>query len=182
MTFLEKMNAELENATAKTAAAQDRQKIFADQHRREQTYKIGDKVWLSTANFRMQKGKTKKLAVKFKGPYTSQRIKSSTAYRLDLRGTLKVHPTFHVSQLKPFKESDDYPRVINVERPGAIEEFEDGSKTLAMEKIIGKKTIKGKPYYKIRWQGYDSSEDTWEPPSSLKNVQHLVDEYNTSHR
>ena len=177
MGFLKKMNRKLQSATTKTAAAQDRQKTFADQHRREQTYQVGDQVWLSTANLRLIRPRTKKLAKKFKGPYTVTQIISSNAYKLDLRGTMRVHPVFHTSQLKPFKDSDMYPRNIDIEKPGPIEEFEDGSKTFAMDKIIGSKKVKGKTYYRIRWKGSPPLEDTWLPERELKHVQGLLKLY-----
>ena len=182
MSFLKRMNNQIERAIANTAAAQDRQKTFADQHRREETYKIGDEVWLSTKEFRMQPGKTKKFAKKYKGPYQIIKIVSPTAYKLDLRGTMRVHPVFHVSRFKPFKKSDMHPSFVR-ERPGPIEEFEDGSKLMQVEKLVAKKTIKGKTYYKVRWLGYEASEDTWEPPSALKTVdaQKLVEAFDNTH-
>ena len=181
LSFLSKMNDELERAAANTAAAQDRQKTFADQHRQEKIYKIGKKVWLLTSNFRIKKGRAKKLTKKFTGPFTIKQIISSTAYKLDLKGTSRAHPVFHVSQLKPFKESDMHPDYKNSGPPRPIEEFEDGSKVYQMDKIVGGKRSNGKTYYKIRWQGFDSSEDSWELPSSLRGVQKYVDEYNALH-
>lgn len=31
--------------------------------------------------------------------------------------------------------------------------------------------------FKVHWEGYDSSYDTWEPEENLKNVQKLVNEF-----
>ena len=179
LSFLKNMNEEIDKAIANTAAAQDRQKTFADQHRREQSYKLGDKVWVSTQNFRMQKGKTKKFANKFEGPFTIEQVVSSTAYKLDLKGVLKVHPVFHVQHLKPYKTSEMHPDIEDGPT-AAKEDYEDDNSPMLIDKIVNSKKIKGKTYYRIRWQGLDASEDTWEPPSALRHVQRFVDEYNAA--
>ena len=37
-------------------------------------------------------------------------------------------------------------------------------------------------YYKVRWLGYGSEHDTWEPEHELqRNCKHLLNKYNTSH-
>ena len=37
-----------------------------------------------------------------------------------------------------------------------------------VEQIIDSKFIKGKSFYLLRWKGYDSSNDTWEPAENLQ--------------
>lgn len=38
---------------------------------------------------------------------------------------------------------------------------------------MGRRTI-----YQVKWEGYNSDQNTWEPLSNLRNVKHLVKEYN----
>ena len=82
--------------------AQDRQKKYADQSRREMVFSIGDWVYLKVS---AQKGKNRfgkvgKLAVRFIGPYQIiQRIRE-VAYRLNLPEEMQIHPVFHVSMLR----------------------------------------------------------------------------------
>jgi hypothetical protein len=58
-------------------------------------------VWLNIKNFRLLEG----LNHKFLGPYVSPfkvlEKKLSDTYKLKLPKNLRVHPTFHVSLLKP---------------------------------------------------------------------------------
>ena len=46
-----------------------------------------------------------------------------------------------------------------------------------IEKIIGKRIIKGKVEYKIKWEGYSMAECTWEPIENLATAKELVEEY-----
>ena len=39
-----------------------------------------------------------------------------------------------------------------------------------MEKILKKRTVRGMEQYLVRWKGYDSFEDTWEPIENLENA------------
>jgi hypothetical protein len=43
-----------------------------------------------------------------------------------------------------------------------------------VEAISGKKIQSGKPLYNIKWVGYDSSENTWEPIENLSGCKNLL--------
>ena len=47
--------------------------------------------------------------------------------------------------------------------------------TFIIYKIVGKKIVRDKVYYKIRWKGYKENDDTWEPPQHLNKK--LIDDY-----
>ena len=48
-----------------------------------------------------------------------------------------------------------------------------------VEDIVDHKFVyNGSIQYRVKWVGYKSSEDTWEPPLNLENVSELVDNYN----
>ena len=46
-----------------------------------------------------------------------------------------------------------------------------------IEKIIGKRIVKGKVEYRIKWEGYSMAESTWEPIENLETAKELVEEY-----
>ncbi len=66
-------------------------------------------MWLNIKNFRLLEG----LSHKFLGPYASPfkvlEKKLSDIYKLELPENLKVHPTFHVSLLKPISRDASRP-------------------------------------------------------------------------
>ena len=47
-------------------------------------------------------------------------------------------------------------------------------KEFEVEKIIDKKSKKGKYFYKVKWKDYPLSEATWEPKENLKNAKAAI--------
>ena len=108
--FLSSWQANIQRAKDSLQAAQDRQAENANRHSRSKTFKEGDQVMLSTAHLNPPSEKQrplKKLQVKFIGPYEVQTVISSTAYRLRLPHTLRIHLVFHISLLKRYKPSPE---------------------------------------------------------------------------
>lgn len=46
-----------------------------------------------------------------------------------------------------------------------------------VERIVDKKQIRGKTYYKVKWEGYPYSQCTWEPIDHLENVINLINHF-----
>ena len=46
-----------------------------------------------------------------------------------------------------------------------------------IEKIIGKRIIKGNIEYKVKWLGYDESQSTWEPIKHLIHAKEVIKDY-----
>ncbi|XP_025760891.1 uncharacterized protein LOC112845741 [Oreochromis niloticus] len=90
--------AALLQTTTRTCRTADRRRTLAPQ------YAVGQRVWLSSANIPL-KSMSRKLAPRFLGPFTVRRIINPVSVRLQLPASMKVHPTFHVSQLKPVSSS-----------------------------------------------------------------------------
>lgn len=83
--------------------AQQAMKASADKHRRAVCFEVGDLVYLKMRPYRLRslaRKLNKKLSTRFYGPYPVEARVGPVAYRLHLPPEARIHPTFHVSQLK----------------------------------------------------------------------------------
>lgn len=46
-----------------------------------------------------------------------------------------------------------------------------------VENIVNVRIRKGKKEYEVKWKGYDSAENTWEPEQHLDTAQQLLEEF-----
>ena len=136
---LEEMKVIWAETTAQLVLEQAKQKRNADQHRRDVKYKVGDSVWLSTANLKLWRGK---LQDKWIGPYViTTLLEGGVSVELDLRGELgRVNNSFHVSLLRPYESSVfEWPGRAEPNRPPP--QLVDGGTEWDVEAIVGKKVV-----------------------------------------
>ena len=146
--FVEKMRKIQEEVKAALGKAQEEMKKFIDRKQeKEEEYKVGDLVLLSTKDLKWQiKGRrSEKLTERFVGPYKIKRIISSNAIELKLPRTIKIHPVVNVSRVRLYKpqvegQKKTPPKLVIIE---GEEEFE-------VEKILNKRVVRGKEKFLVR--------------------------------
>lgn len=175
----------LVRAQETTKTAQARQKKYADEHRRQLTFVVGDRVLLATANLKLV-GETKrarKFTERFIGPYRVKKVINANAYELELPPTLKIHPTINISQLKEYHDgSAAFPtRPTPLTRPEPAAINNDGTAEWSVERILDHRRYGRRKIlqYLILWKGYPVHEATWEPIENLDGALELVVDYNT---
>ena len=121
---------------------------------------------------------TRKLAPKYVGPYTISAVISTTAYKLDLPTTMRIHPVFHVSLLKPYHPSpSDFERITP---PPAEFIPNTNQEEYEVETILDKRVLRGKTQYLIKWMGYPLHDATWEPTQNLVNAPQKIKEFEST--
>jgi hypothetical protein len=110
--FLEGLANATKIATDALVLAKANQERNANKSRRDMSYQVGDQVLLSANHINLASQAlrpTKKLQHRFLGPYRVVKRVSPVAYRLELPESLRIHPVFHVSLLRPYKDPASFP-------------------------------------------------------------------------
>jgi len=173
--FVEKMRKIQEEAKTALGKAQREMKKFTDRKRgKEEEYRVGDLVLLSTKDLKWQmKGKrSEKLTERFVGPYKVKGIVSSNAIELELPKSIKIHPVVNISRVRLYKSQVEGQKKTPP-KPVIIE----GEEEFKVEKILNKRVVWGKEKFLVRWKGYTAEEDMWESRENLGNAKELVEEF-----
>ena len=153
--------------------AQDRQKSYADAHRRELEFSEGAQVLLRTKNLNLRSFGSRKLLPRYVGPFKVLRRIGIVAYELELPPVMKCHPVFHVSLLQPYLTSGRLqPPPIPIDVDGEPE-YEVELVLLHRDVKIGKRS---RCEYLIKWVGYNHEHNSWEPENGM-NCDELIAAY-----
>jgi len=165
-TPLEEMSQLHHVLRAEMSQPQIRQKEYYDQHRKpDPNFKSGDMVWLLTRNIRTTRP-CKKLDYKKIGPFKILTKIGSSAYKLDLPDTMRIHNTIHISLLEPYKNNKLPTQRQEPPLPIIIE----GEPEYELEEIGDARLYYGKLQYRAKWTGYAPEHDkVWYPGSNFEN-------------
>ncbi|PNX70554.1 Ty3/gypsy retrotransposon protein, partial [Trifolium pratense] len=92
----------------KLLKAQETMKEYADKHRSPHNFKVGDFVFVKLRPYRQNSvlgRRFHKLSKRFYGPFKLIQAIGDVAFQLELPSTSRIHPIFHVSQLKPCSDT-----------------------------------------------------------------------------
>jgi hypothetical protein len=129
-------------------------------------YHVGDYVLRLHPSSKLGEGAPHKLGSFWQGPYRITHILQSdsmgTICTIENLVTGRLTKT-HIAQLKPFKYDPTYVTPLNV----AVKDTEE---YVVAEILQHQKQSDGTLRWLVRWDGYSSEDDTWEPYSHLKDV------------
>jgi hypothetical protein len=147
--------------------AQSRMKKYADTHRSERVFTVGDRVYLKLQPY-VQSSVTRrgnqKLAFRYFGSYTIIQRIGATAYKLYLPDSAQIHPVFHVSQLKAAISRN---QVVAASLPAQTDALQIPTKVL-QSRLIQKGGVTV-AQVKVVWSGMDDSLATWEDLKALQD-------------
>ena len=107
------------------------------------------------------------------GPFKVEEVISQMAFHLCIPSRWKIHPIFHASLLTTYKETSEHgPNFLQppLDLIDSKEEYE-------VKAVLEHRGKPNRHTFLIRWKGYSTAEDTWEPERNLSNAQPLITEY-----
>lgn len=143
-------------------------------------YEVGDKVLINPHSLQLlkaEKGRGKKLLMKYDGPFEIIGKISPVAYRLRMPASYGVHPILNIAHLEKYVDSPtelgDRPR-RNLHRAN----FEDLPEE-NVDRIVSERKKPGRngqliTKYLIRFEHYNADHDEWKTAVQLKNAPEIL--------
>ncbi len=133
-------------------------------------------MWLNIKNFRLLEGLSHKFLGPYVGPFKVLENKLSNTYKLELPENLRVHPTFHVSLLKPVSCDASRPNQEYNSRPPP--NLVHNEPEFEMEAMLKSRQLRGREReYLVKWKGYHPIEASWVNQSNIEHVQEAIKEF-----
>ncbi|WZZ33691.1 hypothetical protein YC2023_017092 [Brassica napus] len=158
-----------------------RMKKWADEKRRPSEYSVGDLVLvkLLPQQFKAFRSLHKGLIRKYEGPFEIVGKVGKVSYRIDLPDTLKIHPVFHVSMLKPYHadEDDQTRRVWTRAPPVVTKSYDKEVEEVLASKEVRKRGVPRQTHFLIKWKGLPEAEATWESEEDLWQFRDILKAY-----
>lgn len=142
--------------------AQDRMKSQADKHRTDVTLEEGDLVYIKLQPYRQVSvayRSCNKLAPRYFGPFPIIAKIGTVAYKLKLPESSKIHPVFHVSQLK--KHVGDAPVSSTLPELDTLGQLRVEPIAI-LDRKIAKRGNRVVVYVLVHWSNATPADATWE--------------------
>ena len=151
--------------------AQDTMAKAFNQGRKDQFFQVGELVLVSMQNLEPKHGgfARRGLGSRFIGPYRVAGCENEKSYRLELPPSLRLHPVFHTSHLKPYLKDENREQRI----PKVM--LQDGEEGEIVDKVMGHRIKKSGDEYLIKWTG--QRKPTWEPRENLDQIGWMIDAF-----
>ena len=155
--------------------AQIFQRRAYNQGRLTTEFEEGDQVVLNPHSLNLlrdEKGRGKKLLMRYDGPFEIIKKLSPVSYQLRMPISYGIHPVLNIAHLEPYKSS---PPEFGTRPTRALnrKDFQDLPE-VEIERIIAErwKRVRGRrvQQFKVRWMNYGPEHDEWLTKSKLKNA------------
>ncbi|GIL67083.1 hypothetical protein Vafri_20518, partial [Volvox africanus] len=187
-TFAKSYLSRMTDAKSCLDAAQQRATDYYNKSKQDVVFSEGQMVLLSTKNLRSFAEGSRKLLPRWIGPYPVEHMVGNAAVKLVLPADMNIHPTFHVSLIRPYRgtepvtNANDTPTAVE---PGPQTWIAGKQKEYDVERVLDYRTRRvGKHRrkrtvheYLVKWTGYSSEHNSWEPARNFSpDMKPLLDE------
>ncbi|KAF8757596.1 hypothetical protein RHS01_03676 [Rhizoctonia solani] len=155
----------------KAALQQSKTHMIAQETGEPLEFKVGEEAWLDAKNVKL-KTLSPKLTKQRLGPFKITKRISNRVYCLELLPSMRIHNVFYVGLLSKVKR-DKKCTFENCPPPVTV----DGEEEYKVEGITDAKEHNRKWWFRVKWKGYRSEENTWEPWDNLKNAEKILKKY-----
>ena len=125
----------------------------------------------------MKERRTKKLIEQFMGLYKVKRMVSTSAIKLELPDTIKIHLVVNMNRVWLYKLQVEDQKVVPLQ-PVVIDKEEE----YKIEKILNRRKVQGKDKFLVWWKEYIVETDIWKEWENLENMKELVEEFEREYR
>jgi hypothetical protein len=151
--------------------AQAKMKKYVDLKRTERKLDVGDMVYIKMQPYRMDAfgiRQSIKVTSKFYGPFRVLEQIGKLAYKLQLPEGVKIHPVFHVSQLKKHLGANVIPE------PGIPLITADGRIKMAPAKVLQTRSLPRNgvlvTQWLVEWANLPATDASWDDANFIKTI------------
>jgi transposase InsO family protein len=168
---IEKLHQLRQELRLRLVEAQERMASYYNARHVPKQFKTGDLVKLSTKYLKL---KHPKLSPRWVGPFRVLERIGSQAYRLALPNKYaRLHPVFSVQMLEDYRRRDDDAELTTMPMP----DLEDPQDEWEVEEVRDKRRIKGTIHYLVKWSGWPSEYNSYEPAAHLVKTPRAVADF-----
>ena len=149
--------------------ARDRMARYYNLNHVPKQFKVGDFVKLSTKNLRFA---CRKLSPRWVGPFRVLERIGGQAYRLALPEKYsRLHPVFPIQLLENYRRREDDTDLM------AMPDLEDPPEEWEVEEIKDMRKTKDTVHYLVKWAGWPSEYNSYEPAAHLANAPKAIEAF-----
>ncbi|KAI9910804.1 hypothetical protein PsorP6_010879 [Peronosclerospora sorghi] len=85
---------------------------------------------------------------------------------------MKLYATFNVDKLKPYVVNPDQFEGFQLPETSRVFFDDKGEAIYVIEALRAKRVRRDRAEHLVKWHGYDDEENTWEPETQIRHVEH----------
>ena len=168
--FLSEIRDHLSRARSAILKSQEVQAKYANEKRRDVSFKVGDRVLLSSKKLKVPRAENAKEKFQpcYYGPYKILKIVTPVTYKLELPENVKIHPVVNSKYLREYVDgAETFPYRPEYALPPPPDVIQ-GKEHFYVEAFRKHKGVGDKLRFLVKWKGYPESENKLRPIKTLR--------------